>query len=582
MVQAAVVEVDGSAHRHPVIADADLAVTESRRIFIDFHAVARQCIVVGPRDAVDHLFVGDAGSDYPHIDAALGGQPHGVDHLLGDDQVRRDKPHIMLRLLDDAQIDILAHRLIVDRGIRKRLHKAPGFRKIRLIREVSPVIPVVPVVRTDGVPHFQKHRREVLHGLAADLYPGILPVPVGMRDIEILVGEIVAAGEGGLPVHDHHLAVVAVVQEHIEDRSHGVEHPALNAQAPHFVDEVRVDEAAAAEVVVKDPDLDACRGLLHHDFQEFVEGFLVLDGVVFQEDEMLRLLQLLHLCFQRLPRVAVIGDITVAVHRKMRIFRQVPGDGGCIPVFALFPQNGALLLRNHREKLGVDRAVPAPHRPGCPGQTDQKVKGDAGDRVKHDQDNPRRPHGDGLVLGIDADHQDECEDPRDQRHPLIVVQVGKGDDDQPHLQADGDHSENDAQHAVAGLRLLLNGLFVGGLSAGRPDRVHHFLLHILRCGGIGGAEVFPVPSGTVRLLPSAPGNPPRVRPARSPVRGRPPVLFRIRISHGHCPGFPRLPVKSSESSQIVNGPSLTRETCMCAPNTPVSTTGTFRRHRSAM
>ena len=57
-----------------------------------------------------------------------------------------------------------------------------------------------------------------------------------------------------------------------------------------------------------------------------------------------------------------------------------------------------------------------------------------------------------------------------------------------------------------------------------------------------------------------------------------PGVFALRsrpsagvVSHGGAGGLQLLQAAGQASSRIVTGPSLTSSTCMCAPNTPVST-----------
>ena len=61
------------------------------------------------------------------------------------------------------------------------------------------------------LPEFKEHYRKAEHRFAPQHDGGILPMAVGRGYVDIFIGQIDAAGKGGLAVDDHYLSVVTVV-----------------------------------------------------------------------------------------------------------------------------------------------------------------------------------------------------------------------------------------------------------------------------------------------------------------------------------------------------------------------------------
>ena len=126
--------------------------------------------------------------------------------------------------------------------------------------------------------------------------------------MEVFVRQVVASGKSHLPVDDGDLPVVAVVEEHVCQGPHGIEHAALDPQGVQLLYKICADETDGAEVIVKDADFHAFLHLFRQDVHDAPEGPGRFNGVVFHEDKALRLPEILKLGFQPVRGVLVVGD----------------------------------------------------------------------------------------------------------------------------------------------------------------------------------------------------------------------------------------------------------------------------------
>ena len=108
--------------------------------------------------------------------------------------------------------------------------------------------------------------------------------------VDILVGQIDAAGEADVAVDDADLAVVAGVEAAGEDRHKGVKDATLDAHLLEGLVVAGGQDHDAAHVVVDDPHVHPLRRLLAQDVQDGVPHLALLDDEIFQEDVVLGLL----------------------------------------------------------------------------------------------------------------------------------------------------------------------------------------------------------------------------------------------------------------------------------------------------
>ena len=270
------------------------------------------------------------------------------------------------------------------------LHKALGPLVCRHGGQVALVgrSRVVHVALNRGVPHLQERGRQALHGRTLQAHARVLPMAKGVRDVEVLVGDVVAAREAHAAVDDRDLAVVAVVEKQVEARGKGVEHLCLDALGLQALDEVGVDEADGAHVVVKDTHLNARAHALLQDALDGAPAFGVLDGVVLHEDAALRAKQLLLLCLDALGRVVVVGDGRVVVQGVERHVVQVAGDVGRAAVDQGQARLGRGVVGQKRHEALVDLLVALAHLERVRVQANEQVQRHTHDGQRHDEDDP--------------------------------------------------------------------------------------------------------------------------------------------------------------------------------------------------
>ena len=136
MIQAPVIHIDGTDGRRILIAKHLLRMQKARGIFIDPHTLTHQSGIIGSGHTVNDFFIRDARGKYAHIHAPFGCQSQLSRHLITDDQIRSCHIEAFFRRLDQVQVDILAHRFSVQRGIRIGLYIAGRLLHISVFRTI--------------------------------------------------------------------------------------------------------------------------------------------------------------------------------------------------------------------------------------------------------------------------------------------------------------------------------------------------------------------------------------------------------------------------------------------------------------
>ena len=218
MIKAPVIHIDSTDGRRILITQHLLRMQKARGIFIDPHALAHQSGIIGSGHTVYDFFIRNAGGKYAHIHATFGCQPKLSRHLITDDQIRSCHIEAFLRRLDQVQVDILTHRLSVQWRIRIGLHIAGCLLHISIFRTFLRRLQILFIIRvrlSHNIPHFQEHHGKILYRSAGQLHSGILPVTVRMRDIEILVRQVISTGKSYFSIDNHDLTMIAVIHENI-------------------------------------------------------------------------------------------------------------------------------------------------------------------------------------------------------------------------------------------------------------------------------------------------------------------------------------------------------------------------------
>ena len=192
----------------------------------------------------------------------------GIQHLVIQDQIRRHDVHIAGGRMDHVQVHFLAHPLVIQRAVGVGQHVTVGLQSDFFQILYNIIFEGIQIFFRD-IPHLQKHQRKAHDRIAVDHHRRILPVAETHLLVDVLVGQIDAAGERHLAVHDEDFPVIPVV---LAGGKHGLqrhEHLALDAPFFHFLRIIMGQQGKTAGAVVHEPHLHA---LLHLSLQDFQNG----------------------------------------------------------------------------------------------------------------------------------------------------------------------------------------------------------------------------------------------------------------------------------------------------------------------
>ena len=183
---------------------------KSRRIFIDLDTCPKKRRIIGFRHKKYHGLIGNARHENPHIHAALGCRAERVLHLITDQQIGRRNVDVILRLIQDVDIDILPQLLKIKRRIGVRQHVAVALKWFRM--------PAMRIINfeirlrlPECVPHFQKHHTEIKDSLSMNSDSCIFPVSEPHLPVNVFIRQVNAAIVSRMSVNDQNLPVVAVI-----------------------------------------------------------------------------------------------------------------------------------------------------------------------------------------------------------------------------------------------------------------------------------------------------------------------------------------------------------------------------------
>ena len=264
--------------------------------------------------------------DDAHVHPRLGRVAQGRIDAVTDDQIGRHGVHIALGLVDKVEVDRLPHRLLVQRVIRVGLDIVPrslrGLRRQLVRPEAAVVLLHVPGV----LPHGQEHDGHAPHRLPLEENGRVFPVAIPQLLVDILVGQVDAAGKGGVAVDDTELPVVPVVHADGNHRLEAVEAAAGDAGFRlKFSGVVHRQGVQGAHIVVDHPHIHPGGMLLLQNLHHRIPEYAGANNEVFQEDILFRLPQLLqHGGKHIIPQGKIVG-IGVGIDRAAGVVLQVAG-----------------------------------------------------------------------------------------------------------------------------------------------------------------------------------------------------------------------------------------------------------------
>ena len=300
------------------------------------------------------------------------------------------------------------------------------------------------------VPQLEKRRRQAPDRLALQPKAGVLPHPVGPGTAKVFIRKVVAADIAHLAVDDRSLPVIPVVQEQVNHRHSGVEHPAADAVLAQPSGKAQIYKAKAADVVVHQPHLDPLTRLAYQNFPYLLKGRIVRHNEIFHEDEFLGLFQIRFHGLQRFRPVAQIADVGIFVHRPVfmdgKIVKLVAGSA----VFRFQPCQHRLVLGKAALYFLPEAADTLPRPAWVAQNVEQQKQAQAHHRSRQNQHDPRHFHGSRSVSAVQAKHHHDAQQVDARGYPSGVgVQLHRHDNQPCDLNDNGQSHERDSWDAVA-------------------------------------------------------------------------------------------------------------------------------------
>ena len=266
-----------------------------------------------------------------HIYAALCGKAQGGLQLTVQNEVGRDDMYAAPGAVEQVDVHHLAHPLAIQRAVAVGDDKAVGLRfregageelrKLRLALDA---------------PHLQKQSGHGAHALALQHDSGVLPAAIFFNVVDVLVGQIHAAGKAYTAIHDKDLAVVAVVVVGGNKGRDRRKYLALDTQRFQPSGVVPGQGGELAGAVIHYPHIHALRGLACQNFQNAPPHQPFVNDEVFQKNVLGGAFQLGQQRSKLGFSAGEIGHLRVFVHREAaapsaQILRQ-RGRAGAVSV----------------------------------------------------------------------------------------------------------------------------------------------------------------------------------------------------------------------------------------------------------
>ena len=192
-----------------------------------------------------------------------------------------------------------------------------------------------------------------------------------MCEIKIFISKVVTAGKSYFSINYCDLAVIPVIQKHIQTRSKRVEHSAMDSHIFHFLNEVCIDKPNGTHVVIKYSDFYACLYAVFQNSLDFMPGLCILNGMIFHKNEFLCLCQICQLSLQPFDCLIIINNICILIDRIGGISLYVISDIACLWDLPAKRFSAFTVIRKQRQKFSVDLGITLPHFMSTAVETDQ-------------------------------------------------------------------------------------------------------------------------------------------------------------------------------------------------------------------
>ena len=244
------------------------------------------------------------GQDEVNVHAPLCRELEGRFQLAVEDEVGRHDVDVALGAVEQVDIDHLSHPLTVQRAVAVR-----GREPLRRDGVGRHGEELLKLRLPEDAPHLEEEDGQRSDSLAFQHDGGVLPAAILLDVVDVLVGEVHAAGKAHLAVNDENFPVVAVIIMGRDKGLHRREHPALDAQLFEAAGEL-------TGAVVHHPDVHALSGLAGQHFEDLAPHEALVDDEVLEEDVLLGLFQLAQQLFELGLAAGEVGNFRVPVDRE--------------------------------------------------------------------------------------------------------------------------------------------------------------------------------------------------------------------------------------------------------------------------
>ena len=371
MIQTSVIQIYGSAGCHTIICHTHLCMTETRCPFVNTHSMLYQSMVKGACDIVDHLFIRNTRCNDPYIYPSLGCQTQSMGHFICDDQVRSHKPAIFFRFIHHTDIHFFTYLFMIHRTVRIGLDKSCLLCLIICLNQKFGKISVIFILITDSIPHLQECYCQGTYSLPLQTDTCVLPLSIRMCEIKIFISKVVTAGKSYFSINYCDLAVIPVIQKHIQTRSKRIEHSAVDSHIFHFLNKVCIDKSNGTHVVIKHSDFHSRLYAVFQNPLDFMPSLCILNGMIFHKNKFLCLCQVCKLSLQPFNCLIIINNICILIDRIGGISLYVISDIACLWDLPAKPFSALTVIRKQRQKFPVDLVITLPHFTGTAIETNQ-------------------------------------------------------------------------------------------------------------------------------------------------------------------------------------------------------------------
>ena len=419
----AIVHVDGTYNSAHIVGHHIFGVDKAGGVLKDLYSSLQQRLVMGSGQLKYQLFVRDMGGDDAYIHSGFGGIAQGGIDAVADDEIGGHNIDVPLGLGDQVQIYCLTHRLVVQGIVGVGLYKAI-FSQNSLGRQGGgPQGSIVHLDLPDIFPHGEEHHRHAPGCFSFYQDGAVLPVTEAGFLVDILVGQVDAAGESSVSVDDAQLPVVPVVHADGNDRLEPVEEAAGDTGLLlKFFGVIGGQGAKGTHVVIDHPYVHAGSVLFLQNFHDGVPEHTGGQDEILQKDIMFGLFQFLQHSGEGVVSQRKVSRPGIGIHRAAGILLQIAGL-----IYRILAQHGEFFCLVIVLQLLQHGTVHTLHLPAHPGRQLVAAAQQIDQPAKHGEEQDGDDPGDLIPrVGLPADNDQYSQQREYHTGPVYVDIVTPG------------------------------------------------------------------------------------------------------------------------------------------------------------